>query len=503
MRLQSALAPLLSSLLASSFFAQDRLLWRGGDHGLYVRDYQFSADGESALFRLGSPFAIPNLYSTRVDSIAPIRRLSLGCIQARPLASGYVLLLQLAPAGRTQLVRRAVDATGAVVDLAPDHSVERFLVSPDESRLVLIARPNEVYPYGRVYTVPSDGSAPPLEIGGGLSETRSTSLTPDAGQVLFEARVGSGPFGLWVAPCDGSRPPVALFNPLSSDAQLFGFLASAVGHALYLRLGPSHGRLELYSIPYDASAPAKKLSGAIAHVARETVSLSPDGTRVVFAAAQAGTGFGIYHAPADGSSARVLASSAAPWTDVLATTFTPDGTRLVYVADELENQRFELFSAPVDGSAAPIRLHGDLPAGGDVSWDFRADPSGRIVFRAELETDDVVELYSVPADGSASPVRLCAALTGPVARDVTNFQLDPSRARVLYFANEDSTDLELRAAPIDGSHASVRLSTVSPAELAQDSVAIDARAGRVLFGRYRDDGRLDLHVTTKGHLPAR
>ena len=55
----------------------------------------------------------------------------------------------------------------------------------------------------------------------------------------------------------------------------------------------------------------------------------------------------------------------------------PDGLRVVYRADQLVDETFELFTALVDGSAAPLPL--TSPAV-DVTEDYRFGASGRVLF---------------------------------------------------------------------------------------------------------------------------
>lgn len=71
----------------------------------------------------------------------------------------------------------------------------------------------------------------------------------------------------------------------------------------------------------------------------------------------------------------------------------PDTMRVVYLADRNADQVFELFAVPLDASASPRRLNRGLPAGGDVQSDFISIPGGRVLFRADLDGNDVFELF--------------------------------------------------------------------------------------------------------------
>ncbi len=68
---------------------------------------------------------------------------------------------------------------------------------------------------------------------------------------------------------------------------------------------------------------------------------------------------------------------------------------MVYLADQDTDNVFELYSVPIGGPAtAGIKLNGTLVAGGDVSPGFQISPdSGRVLYIADQDTDNVFELY--------------------------------------------------------------------------------------------------------------
>lgn len=116
---------------------------------------------------------------------------------------------------------------------------------------------------------------------------------------------------------------------------------------------------------------------------------------------------------------------------------------MLYVADQDEDDVFELFSAPLDGSTPAVKLNAPLVSGGDVilseppyspnaSWP-QVTPDGRsVVYRADQDLDDVFELYGVPIDGSRAPVKLSQAL-GPDG-DIFSALISPDGTWALYVA---------------------------------------------------------------------
>ncbi|MCP3981025.1 MAG: hypothetical protein GY716_17145 [bacterium] len=127
---------------------------------------------------------------------------------------------------------------------------------------------------------------------------------------------------------------------------------------------------------------------------------------------------------------------------------TADGARLVYRADGDEDQRFELYSARLEGGTS-IRLNGDLVDGGDVAQRFLLSPDGAwTVYLADQNVDGIDELFSVPTAGGAS-VRLNGDLVA--GGGVSWFDIDPTSSHVVYLADQDTDNmLELFSVPIDG-----------------------------------------------------
>ncbi|MCP3981024.1 MAG: hypothetical protein GY716_17140 [bacterium] len=140
---------------------------------------------------------------------------------------------------------------------------------------------------------------------------------------------------------------------------------------------------------------------------------------------------------------------------------TSDGARLVYRADGDEDQRFELYSLPLDGGAS-MRLNGDLVDGGDVDRNFLLSPDGAwTVYLADQNVDGIDELFGVPTAGGTA-LRLSGDLVA--GGGISRFGIDPTSSRVVYLADQDTDDkVELFSVPIDGG-APVRLNPALVAE---------------------------------------
>ena len=314
-----------------------------------------------------------------------------------------------------------------------------------------------------LYSAPLDGSAPPVLLSGaqllrldapGLAEFEPAS----GGRVAFLGREPVGPLAieLYSAPADGSQAPARLSGPLVSGGNVLEF-AVAGPRVVYRADEVVDERVELYSAPLDASQPRTQLSGAFAagNAGVFDFLVTPGGAEVLYDAQQSGhSSRGIYRVPSDGSAPAVRLGPAR----VVAWTLSPDGATVVYISNHRVTGIYEVFSVPLDGSRAPVRLSGNMSTGGDVRWDvgqpLQITPDSRtVVYLADQLVNDRFELFAVDIDGLTPSV----VLNGPLAPDgdvqefgprIPAFQLTPAGDEVVYLAQEASTRFELYAAPL-------------------------------------------------------
>ncbi|MEQ8234757.1 MAG: hypothetical protein RKL32_23845 [Gammaproteobacteria bacterium] len=347
--------------------------------------------------------------------------------------------------------------------------VTRFILSPDGTHVLFRADAlgDERH---ELFVTTIDGSTPPTRInptlvnGVDLSEA-GLRYTPDGNHVLYGADQDvDNTFELYTVPADGSGPARKLNPPLDAGNAVmsdFAIAADSTRVVFEVNRGASAPPTQLYAAALDGSAPAVQLSAVPDGAPRgiDDFVLVGDATRVIYLADEGVPDVAqLYLAPLDGSTASVRLNGdlvtggsvdARFW-------FTPDGERLLFIADLLVDEVTELFSVPLDASAAPVRLNAPLPPGGQVLRPVEVSPDGmRAVYRAEQDSAGVVELYSVPVDASLAPARL----NGPLAPGggVDQFTVTPDGTRVFYLAQQDSTRRELYSVPIAGG-STVRLS---------------------------------------------
>jgi len=410
---------------------------------------------------------------------------------------------------------------GTAVEIGQDSffGVSSFALDPVGDRVLFDAR--DISPSEReLWSAPVDGSQAPVRVSPEQVGQRGASLgyLAHSGHAFY---VGDfdfpDGFQLYRAPLDASQAPAILNAPLPESDTILGdvqtyvvsprgdrvaymadqrvddvdsaFSVSSRGGPVSelaeamqpvhvtpdgrtaVLLGFSGGQLHYLSAPIDGGQPATDLTPGefVGFPAR----LDPTGTWLAYP--QQGR---VHVVPVDGSAPSVRLDSP----DIVGRgigngegriEISPDGNRVVFVADQMlssNSVRFHLFSAPIDGSQAPTRLHSGPPISGAVHH-FQISPdSTRVVFSAHFGTPQPAELYSVPIDGSAPPVRINLPLLpesdvlyhAPSAGQ--EFQISPDGRVVAYVAGRVQGDpFQLYVVPIDGSGGGARLNGALPA----------------------------------------
>jgi Tol biopolymer transport system component len=370
-------------------------------------------------------------------------------------------LLFIAP-GDGSLPPTRLNGTGADAYLwsTPANNGRAFDVSSDGTRIVYSAASDVTSTRHNLFSVPVDASSSPVQLSNltlsGTSVYGNWAITPDGARVVYlaeqQVRFRSE---LYSAPIDGSSPAVKLNSTLVTGGDV-GFASEGYGLSAYARITPDgsrviywadqtvNDRFDLYSVPTDGSAAPEKVNGALVTGGDiDRFQLSPDGAYVVYAAdATTDEVYELFAAASDGLSAPVkLSGTLVAGGDVSRPNFLDrlvwfGSGRVVYAADSLQDEVVELFSAPIDGSAAPVRLNANMTSGGDVQDDILVSADGlTVLYRADQVADEVFELWRVPIDGSATPERVNLPL--PPGGDVMSARFLARGNRILYRADQD------------------------------------------------------------------
>ncbi len=371
-----------------------------------------------------------------------IRRFSLlgACAPALALAAG----------GATAQSLKVNGSLGP--NLGDGGNVLVFEVSLDGTRVVYLAD-QDVIGIEELYSAAIDGSDlvklnPPFSSGTKL-QIQNSRISPDGQWVVAKAVGTSGVEALVSVSMDASAGPFLLNDPSLPGSSLFDYEISPDSQRVVYRADQEvNNRIELYSVPIDGSSSAVKLNGPLA------------------------SGGGVVYPSGNGVEVEI----------------TPDSGRVLFLADPLVAYQYQLFSAPIDGSAAPVVLNAALPAGASVQDGFDIAPDGaRVVYRAE-EQCCIIELFSAPVAGGQAPVKLNGTLA-PGADVWPGFQVAPDSLGVAYLADQDQVGVaELYGVPIDASAAPVKLNgaLVPGGNVVDFRISSDDR-----FVVYRADAEVD------------
>jgi hypothetical protein len=223
---------------------------------------------------------------------------------------------------------------------------------------------------------------------------------------------------LYSVPSDGSAPAVELNPPLVNQGHVGNFaLAPEGGLVVFDAQVAIPGVVEVWSVPSDGSAPAARLHPALAGEADASLhAITPDGAYVLYLGDVGLSGpFDLYTVPIDGSAApQRLNESFEQGQGITGMALAPDGERVLYLADQERNDVFELFSARTDGVPPAVRTSGLLVPGGDVVAPITITPDGRhVLFLADAAADEVFELFVTPLRGGHLPIRVHPPLVAP------------------------------------------------------------------------------------------
>lgn len=258
---------------------------------------------------------------------------------------------------------------------------------------------------------------------------------------------------LWSTPLDGpASAGVSLLD--ATPPGCFAFLVATspstgrIAYALTCDTPVGDRTNQLWSVPMTGPASeAVSLAGSFVEGgALQSFSTSPDGQFLVLLADKlVDERFELWSVPFAGPAGAMVRLNPALVAGGDVTNFfeiAPDSSRVAYIADQTSNEAFRAWSVPIAGPstlAVPL-VTGIVAAGGDATnLEFTPD-STSIVFRADLSQDERFDLYKVPADGSAAPDRITndSSIPGPDRSTGSLWRLHPDGQRVVFTVDEDA-----------------------------------------------------------------
>ena len=271
--------------------------------------------------------------------------------------------------------------------------------------LVLYRADQEVDHVVNLYVVPMDGSLPAVQLndppGAGPWQ-----FTADGTRVLYGAQDPDFVVQLYSVPIDGSEAARRLNGTLVPGGDVSSWEQVAGGRVVYLADQDIDTVDELYIVPADGSQAAAKINSPLDPSANDVLRFGVDsqGARVFYMLRTQGTAR-LFSRPSDLSSAPVrLDRVPGSGRDVVSFGIAPDGSRVTYHADQDSDEVIELYSCPSDGSSTPIKLNHPLVEGAEVH-STAISPDGQVVVY-QADGAVAIDVYAVPIDGSSEPLRL-------------------------------------------------------------------------------------------------
>lgn len=503
---QDANGPELYVVGSDGSFGPTKLDHRGGR----IATFQVSSDGIHVVYqasrdRASALYSVPILRGGEAVQLTD-RLVSFDAFMISPDGGGVVYSAEVDAAPQLFSVpirggQEPVKLNGPLVE--PYGGVQvGFQISPDGERVVFRADA-DVLGVHDLFSAPIGSSeaavrlSSPMSEGQVVADVSAVQVSSDGIRAVFRVNVSTVESDaesdeLYSVALDGERGLVKLFPP--GAGPLFGrddiaeFRINSRGDWVVFRAGNEEGLdLDLFGVPIGGRIPPVRLNEHLqSGYGPEEFELTPDGRLAVYSQYDDDDVLQLFVVPVEGSSPPGRLSRVPP-TNLGAPSFAigPDGSRAVYRADQEAGDVFELYSVPIDGASAALKISGPLVAGGDVQSPFQISPEGQwVVYGADQQQDEVFEVYSVPIDRSARPTKVSGPL--PAGGDVVDFRIGPDGRDVLYRADQRSDEVfELFRTPIDRSKQSERVN--APLVEAGD---VSDRYGLPLFEITPDSDRI-------------
>lgn len=298
------------------------------------------------------------------------------------------------------------------------------------------------------------GSSVRLDFELGTDELLYGGLVVSASRIVLLIYNQTTPsVGLWSVPLDGpAAAGVYLLEASPTGCVAFLVAASSstnrVAYALTCDTPVGDRTNQLWSVPMAGPASdSVSLGGSFVEGgAIQSFSTSPDGQYLVLRADKlVDERFELWSVPIAGPAGEMVRLNPAlvAGGDVENTIdISPDSTRVAYVADQTTNETFRPWSVPIGGPstlAEPL-VTGATAANADVTNLAFTPDSATIVFRGDLSQDERFDLYAAPADGSGGREQITndSGIPGPDRSTGLLWRLHPDGRRVVFTVDQNA-----------------------------------------------------------------
>jgi Tol biopolymer transport system component/N-acetylneuraminic acid mutarotase len=337
-----------------------------------------------------------------------------------------------------QNIFNAVQVLSDLQDPQGDVHVQR--ISPDSSRVVFLSD-RETDATDELYSVPVTGGTV-VKLNGTLPSGSNVhddfAISPDGARVVYRADQESVfKDEVYSVPIEGGQiKRLTPQNfPVGSDVTDFAIDPTS-SLVVYRADQVTSSHYELFRASISGLGLILKISNGME--VESDFAFTPDGGRVVYRPAFPDGG--LYSVPIGGGASTDLVGTLLPGRSVVS--FRVGGDRVVFRGDVDADEVYELYSVPATGGT-PVKLNSTLVTGGDVQEYAINSDGARVVYRADAQVNDVEELYSVAITGG-TPVKL-----NPEGTEVFDYAVTPDGTRVVYSTYPISSR-RLYSVPISG-----------------------------------------------------
>jgi len=307
---------------------------------------------------------------------------------------------------------------------------ERFRIDPSNQYVVF----NELDQNGVVNRFSSkiDGKSPAIEIASNLSFFEDNFfIDADDSRVFFRDDDSSSFISTEI---NGDNP--VIYSYFNTDLQMFesrGSSLSVISSIDRFFFFTSSG--QLISSPSDGNGTSINYTETLNTTGDGFFRLTNDRQRVFFSTQVSETSrHQLFSTNVDGNSDPVFITELPENTDVdFLPRISADDQRVVYVTETFLPDSVEilqLFSAPLDGSTAPVALSAPFTGQStDIDF-FITDDSSGVVFITEEFTNDVEQIFFSPIDGSVEPTLI------DTGTNINQFEEVPGNETLVYSITE-------------------------------------------------------------------
>ncbi len=287
---------------------------------------------------------------------------------------------------------------------------QTFKVSPDEQYAVFSNNSS-------IYSVPIlEGNPKKIFQSNNIESPLVFLITPDSSKVITYPQAYNLEVGKIHSTTINSGHTTELASFTSQDSSVFyapePVISPDGNYIVYVDTNINNSFTNLYSVSI-ATGQKTLLSTSFGRI-NGKILISPNNQYVVFRSdINVFDQFELYSVPISGGNLVKLNSNLPTGGDISpglrngygGYAITPDSNSVVYVADQIEDNLREMFITPIN-QGTPRKVISPLLTANpeaDISQLFQISPNGQfIVYRADIELDNIFEIYSIPLNGGRS-----------------------------------------------------------------------------------------------------